>query len=140
MNVVGQEAKESTPIAQNQYGQLTGRVTDEKGNPLEYASVRVLQNGIVKGGAKTDKDGFYMISNLKQGNYTVRTTYAGFGPKEIKDVCIKSSQNEPCNLNLERKKSDSPEKIIRMGKTRFIDPSNPGTKGFNRNEIRDMGG
>ena len=140
LNVVGQEVKDSTHIAQMQYGQLTGKVTDEKGNPLDFATVRVLQDGIVKGGAKTDQDGYYMISNLKPGKYMISGIFSGYSPVEIKNISVMASQTEPFDLKLERKKSEGPVKIIKMGKTRLIDPSNPGTKGFIKSEIRDMGG
>lgn len=142
LNVVGQTGQDSTQSAQSQYGQIRGRVTDEKGNPLDFATVRVLQEGIVKGGAKTDQDGYYMISNLKQGNYLISAILSGYSPVEIKNVSIMASQNEPFDLKLERKKSGEPLKTIkiRVGQTRLIDPSNPGTKGFIKSEIRDMGG
>ena len=140
LNLVGQEVKDSTHIAQMQYGQLTGKVTDEKGNPLDFATVRVLQDGIVKGGAKTDQDGYYMISNLKPGKYMISGIFSGYSPVEIKNISVMASQTEPFDLKLERKKSEGPVKIIKMGKTRLIDPSNPGTKGFIKSEIRDMGG
>jgi hypothetical protein len=140
LNVVGQKVKDSTHIAQMQYGQLTGKVTDEKGNPLDFATVRVLQNGIVKGGAKTDQDGYYMISNLKPGKYMISGIFSGYSPVEIKNISVMASQTEPFDLKLERKKSLNPGTIIKVGSIKIIDPANPGRKELNKNDIRHMGG
>jgi hypothetical protein len=142
LNVVGQEVKDSTHNAQMQYGQLTGRVTDEKGNPLDFATVRVLQNGIVKGGAKTDQDGYYKIKKLNHGYYSITVHYLGFVSKEIDKVLVNTIQNKHYNFKLKRNKDvhRTTGIIIISPNPKLIDPSNPARKGFNKSDIRHMGG
>lgn len=67
----------SPVFAQSDAGKLKGKVTDETGAPVEFATVVALQNGIIKGGANTDETGDYSISPLPPGTYEVRASFAG---------------------------------------------------------------
>jgi iron complex outermembrane recepter protein len=68
--------------AQTNSGSVGGKLTDESGEGLEYATV-VLHNSadsaIVKAGY-TDGQGTYLIAPVPAGNYYVRTTYVGYPP------------------------------------------------------------
>ncbi len=55
--------------------EMTGTVTDERGNPLPFASVFIVGTGQ---GASADKAGKYFINNLKPGDYEARATYVGY--------------------------------------------------------------
>ena len=68
--------------AQTNSGSVAGKLTDEEGAGLEYATV-VLHNtadsAIVKAGYSDDQ-GNYLIAPVAAGNYYVRTTYVGYPP------------------------------------------------------------
>ncbi|MCG8389735.1 MAG: TonB-dependent receptor [Cytophagales bacterium] len=55
--------------------QLTGYITDESGQPLPGASVRLINT---PKGSISDIDGKYSISNLKVGKYFVEVSFVGF--------------------------------------------------------------
>jgi len=54
---------------------ITGRITDENGQPLAGASVGI--EGSAKG-ALTDLDGNFEIKNVPPGEYTINTTFVGY--------------------------------------------------------------
>ena len=60
-------------------GSLTGVVTDEQGQPLEYVSVGVPS---LRTGALTDSHGRFTISNLPPGTYSVRASFMGYETQE----------------------------------------------------------
>ncbi|MFH4963420.1 TonB-dependent receptor [Gaetbulibacter sp. M235] len=59
-----------------QNGFLTGKITDNEGEPLSGASVYVAENGI---GTTTDLDGTYKLE-LPVGNHAVKISYVGYSP------------------------------------------------------------
>ena len=56
---------------------LSGKVTDEKGEPMVGAIVAVFKNGVSKAGAQADFDGVYRINNLDPGKYDVECSMLG---------------------------------------------------------------
>ena len=56
---------------------IRGRVIDGEKNILPGASIYV-EN--LKTGTVSDIDGFYTLSNLKPGTYTVKISYVGYDP------------------------------------------------------------
>jgi Ca-activated chloride channel homolog len=71
---------------------LSGKVTDEKGEPLFAANVVLIRNGGVIAGAETDFDGNYSISGLDPGTYDVRCTYTGFSESLLKAFPVKAGK------------------------------------------------
>ncbi|MBL7818811.1 MAG: carboxypeptidase regulatory-like domain-containing protein [Saprospiraceae bacterium] len=57
---------------------LSGKVTDEKGEPMVGAIVAILKNGVAKTGAQTDIDGLFRITNLDPGKYDVECKMLGY--------------------------------------------------------------
>lgn len=57
-----------------QDGEIAGRVTDDKGEGVPYASVTVDVNGTIHG-ALTDFDGYYNIKPVPAGKHTVKVTF-----------------------------------------------------------------
>ena len=62
-------------------GIMRGRVVDTENHTLPGASIFIedLQTGVV-----SDIDGFYILPNLKPGEYNVKVTYVGYSPIEMK--------------------------------------------------------
>ncbi len=67
----------STVFAQSDGGKIKGTVKDETGAPVEFASVVIVSNGIMKGGTNTDENGEYSFANVEPGLYEVRASFAG---------------------------------------------------------------
>lgn len=91
--------KSETPaVNQQSTRKLTGRVTDEKGEPLIGVNVGV--EGEALGGI-TNSDGMYQLF-VKEKNVTLKFSYIGFKPQEIKinsstniyDVALEEQVNE----------------------------------------------
>lgn len=70
-----------SPIAilASQYGTIKGKVTDEKGDPANGASVKIVQTGK---GMKVKKDGTYLLSGITAGEYDVEAKIVG--KKEVR--------------------------------------------------------
>ncbi|WP_374951340.1 SusC/RagA family TonB-linked outer membrane protein [Mucilaginibacter sp.] len=60
-------------------GKVTGKVTDDKGEPLPGASVRVAGTSL---GATADVNGNYTLS-LPEGNYTLSVSFVGFRQADV---------------------------------------------------------
>ncbi len=81
--------------AQTVYGNFTGKVSDEKGNPLPFANVFLKETN---NGAATNKNGiFKIISPL--GEYTVEVSYIGF-EKAREKITIYSNKTVERNYSL----------------------------------------
>jgi len=71
-------------------GTIKGRATDKDTNdPLIGANIVVLGSNW---GAATDIKGFYEIKSIPAGTYTIRASYIGYKPVELKDIRIKNFQ------------------------------------------------
>ncbi len=83
-------------VIQVTHAQISGRVTDESGSPLEYAAVAVYdqQDSSLVTGTITDETGVFRISNMKKGGYYVVCSFIGFQPQQIEDVRIDSRQDD----------------------------------------------
>lgn len=73
---------------------ITGKIKDSGSSlPVEYASVGVTDqktNAIVNG-AVTDTSGYFEVTGLAAGTFTVSIDFIGYQKKEIKDVIISGS-------------------------------------------------
>ncbi|MDO8365999.1 MAG: alpha-2-macroglobulin family protein, partial [Saprospiraceae bacterium] len=76
---------------------LGGTVTDEHGETLIGATLKVLQNGIFIAGTITDMEGDYSIA-LASGVYDVEVSYTGFISQRIVGVPVLSTRSAK-NLN-----------------------------------------
>ena len=75
-------------------GGVYGTIIDDKGEPIPFANVAILQAGQVVTGSTTDFDGKYKIKSIKPGNdYTIKASSVGFTAQERTGVVIKAEQN-----------------------------------------------
>lgn len=73
---------------------MYGTVVDDKGEPIPFANVAVMQAGQVVTGSTTDFDGRYKIKSIKPGNnYVLKASVVGFTAQERTGVIIKAEQN-----------------------------------------------
>jgi iron complex outermembrane receptor protein len=73
----------------SQNGKVSGKLTDNKKNPLPYATVTLLHmdSSVVNGGI-SDDNGIFEIANIANGNYLLRITALGVSPKIISNITI----------------------------------------------------
>jgi len=74
---------------------VSGSVTDEKGNPLELATI-VLNSELY---ATADAKGAFVMRNVPSGNYTYKVQYVGY--KTATGQCKVSGKNTKLNIKLE---------------------------------------
>lgn len=82
-----------TQYAAAQGGSIEGNVSDaEEASPLEGATVRLVQDGTLKGGAYTDADGNYLITPVPAGTYDLIFSYVSYEPDTVNDVAVAAGQ------------------------------------------------
>ncbi|MDR1005946.1 MAG: TonB-dependent receptor [Bacteroidales bacterium] len=81
----------STSLALYSQGTLTGRIVDDKGEPVYMATVLALQNDEQKGGAVTDADGNFRIGSLEAGNYDIKVSYSGYQTTTKAGVIVRAT-------------------------------------------------
>jgi hypothetical protein len=81
-----------------QTGEIRGRITDNLKEPVPFATVRVVQDNHLAGGAQSDEDGNYVIKPLTPGNYDLVVQEAGHATQPVKN--IKVVPNEATYLNV----------------------------------------
>jgi len=69
---------------------LTGKIVDEDANPIQGASVHLLNSQY---GAVTNKDGIFLIKNIFPGTYTLNISRIGFAEIHQR-VAINKNENE----------------------------------------------
>ena len=84
------------------YGQISGRVFDDKKEPLPSSVVQVFQGGILKGGSVTDFDGYYTIAPLEPGYYDVMIQYAGLDTFNTIGVIVQPNNTSTVDARMTR--------------------------------------
>lgn len=87
-------------------GELRGKVMNaEDSDPLPFANVVLLQNGVQKGGASSDLNGDYIIKPINPGTYDIKVSYIGFKEILIKDfeigdnnITFQNAKLQPSNI------------------------------------------
>ena len=87
--------------ANAQSGAISGKILDEKKEPILGAVIEVTQNGIIKGGAATDEDGRYQVKPLAAGRYTVKAMYSSYKTVMVRDVLVSPDKTTRVNVNME---------------------------------------
>jgi hypothetical protein len=82
-------------------GAVSGTVLDQAGGSVPDASVKLVNDATTEGFlAKTESSGFYTITLVKPGNYTLTVEKAGFR-KEQRSLAVLVGQNLGVNFKLE---------------------------------------
>ncbi|MGK6353379.1 carboxypeptidase regulatory-like domain-containing protein [Parapedobacter sp. DT-150] len=77
-------------------GWVSGRVMDNRGQPMPGASVRIAETGR---GVQSEADGSFSVP-LPMGTYTVEASFLGYQPRRITDVTVKAGQTTPLDIVL----------------------------------------
>lgn len=92
-------------------GRISGKITDEKGETLPGASVRVIETGK---GAQTGTDGTYIL-NLQPGTYTLEFSYISFATQRVTGVVIAEGKSTPLNISMKPAKKGLKEVVVTSG-------------------------
>lgn len=132
-------AKISYPNS-NEKSSITGRILDEQGEVLDYASVVAVQDGIVKGGAKTDRNGYYKIKPLSPGMYELRVNYVGYKTAIVSEIIVSDEKGARVDFRMERKSVNASlkEVVVTEYKTKLISASDPGNKVYISDQYTSM--
>jgi len=113
-------------FAQN--GKLSGKVTDkESKEPVPFATVKVLQGTVMKGGATADFDGKYMVSPITPGTYDVEFSSIGYKKRTVKGVVINFETTTNLPMLLYSESSTLEEVVVSTYKVPLIDKDNTST-------------
>jgi outer membrane receptor protein involved in Fe transport len=101
---------EAKPIP-SKPGRVSGKITDEKGETLPGASVKVVETGA---GAQAGADGSYML-NLQPGTYTLAFSYISFTTQRVTGVVVTESKNTPLDISLKTDSRGLKEVVVTSG-------------------------
>lgn len=77
-------------------GKISGKVLDEKGEPLPGAGIKVVE---LSRTASTAVDGSFSLS-VAPGTYTVEVRYVSYQTRRITGVVVKEGDNTPLNVSM----------------------------------------
>ncbi len=118
-----------------QTGKLSGKVTEKATKaPIPGVNVVVKLNGAVKGFSTTDEKGFYSISPLVPGNYTVEFINMAFATVRVANVPVELDKTRFLNADLAEEGVSLKEAEVVAYKIPVIDPDNTTTGGTLTNE------
>ncbi len=100
-------------------GTINGRITDNEGNPLPFASIVItheIQNGQevpvkTQIGTVTDAQGYYALPGVQEGTFQVEVIYLGYQSKVI-TVEISGDQTVTHDVSLDNKTVNLEEVVV----------------------------
>lgn len=110
--------------AQSQLGEIRGKVLDSKSKkPLDFVSITIELNGVVKAQVLTDDDGAYIVKTLQPGNYTIKASYLSYRNSVITGVNVASDEIAFTNIAMESNDGGKQlEDVVIVRKKPLIDP------------------
>ena len=103
-----------------QTSNITGRVTDEAtGLPIAKVAVAVINDESIIAGSKTKADGFFSITEVEVGEYSIRLNLVGYNTLLIDNIVVVSG--EPTDLRIEMSIVSTEE--ISVEENRFVKPN-----------------
>jgi hypothetical protein len=119
--------------------EISGRVLDEKKEPLPSAVIQVYQGGILKGGNVTDYDGNYTIKPLDPGYYDVLVLYTGYDSIKETGVVVTPGARTTRNYNMARHNAKELKTITVIAyKKALINQDDPGSHVLTSEEIKNV--
>jgi hypothetical protein len=126
--------------AQSQMGEIRGKVLDSKTKkPLDYVSVTIELNGVVKAQVLTDDDGNYIAKTLQPGSYTVKATNLGYRNIVITGVKVTSDAIEFANIPMDADDGQKLPDIVIKSKSPLIRPDGANVKTLNADAVMSLG-
>lgn len=100
----------SFSIAQAQSQRLSGRITNDKNEPVVGASVKIAGSST---GTSTNVEGFYSLNLTPGTKYTIEVSAVGYTPKSISDVDVTAAQANELNIVLETSTTSQETVVVR---------------------------
>ncbi len=97
----------------NNYGRITGTVTDQKGNTIPYAKVS-LQNTDHR--VMTNLEGQFVFEKIKAGTYKLKTVFMGFLP-HTQELSVKPNETTVSQISLLENVKELNEVVVEAEKT-----------------------
>ena len=105
-----------------QSGDISGKIKDEKGEGIPFATVAILQNGVSTGkGAQTDFDGNYSLKPLTPGKYDVKFSYVGYTAQIRTGIVVSAEKSTFIDVQLKPSESVMAEVQVIAYKVPLID-------------------
>lgn len=105
--------------AQSQLGEIRGKVIDGKTKkPLDYASIQLELNGIIKATILSDDAGEFVIKTLQPGDYTIKVSNIGYNPAIVENVDVVSDRITFQTVSMEPKVEGQQLKTAVVKRTR----------------------
>jgi outer membrane receptor protein involved in Fe transport len=112
-----------------QSGEISGKIIDENGEGVPFASVAIVENGKPTGiGATTDFDGFYSIKPLSPGKYDVQFSNIGYTTIREVGVVVKNDQTTYMDKKLAPSEQVIEEVVVIQYKVPLIDAGETSSK------------
>jgi TonB-linked SusC/RagA family outer membrane protein len=124
--------REQAPLTQGKELQITGRVVDEKGEPLPGVTVRL--KGTSQGTA-TDKNGYYILKITETNEVSLLFSFVG-----MIGVEIKYTGDTTINVVMKEDEQELGEVIVTGVFTRKVESFTGAAKTFNKEELKLVGG
>ncbi|NQX53156.1 TonB-dependent receptor [Pedobacter panaciterrae] len=90
-------SKASSNIKRIKQGKITGKVIDEKGQPMPGAGIKIIENGKV---IQSSVDGTYSIS-IDPGTYTLEVSYVSYLAKRIGGILVEEGKTTPLSIAMQ---------------------------------------
>ncbi len=91
-------------------GKIAGKVTDKTtGEPL--IGVNIVVKGTSMGGA-TDKNGYFVILNLRPGEYTLSASYIGYQTVTVEDVLVNTDRTTQIDIEMNPAVLDMQQEVV----------------------------
>ncbi len=118
--------------SQSNYGEIRGKVTDKKTRSvLDYATVVVRKEGILKASTSSDDNGDYYIKGIDPGEYDVEVTFVGYKKYQATGIKVTSGTITFWNIEMSVKSDDGEElggvDVIRFKKKLVEEDGNKNT-------------
>ncbi len=96
-NLISVSYKKPVPVAARQQpGRISGKVLDERGEPLPGASIKIVESSKV---VQSSVDGTYTIV-LPEGTYIIEVSYISFQTQRVTGILVKEGRNTSLDLAL----------------------------------------
>lgn len=95
-----------------QNGRISGKVLDERGEPLIGASIRVVHKNNLATLSATD--GSYSLT-LKPDTYALEVSYISFQTQQITDVAVKENSNTPLTISMKAETNTLNQVVVTSG-------------------------
>lgn len=86
--------------AQGQSAALSGKIKDQEGEPILFASIALYLKGSLQAGQTSDIDGNYYFSNLDAGTYDLEVSYVGYETTRVEGIQIFADKHLKLDVEL----------------------------------------